>query len=286
MSDSFPMAISRKHFGERHRELQVATCIWRTPHACINVRGWRTRSEADLADGETPGGVDLPGAVVEEIVRNAVARRDLGESLRAALARLTDADVCDTASITAFGSDGRPESVAFSDDIALKADQLQYELAEGPCLEVLRTDQMSLVPDLTADCRWPRWTPSAAGLGIGASLSMHLVADTALGALNLYSLRPRAFASHDIDAAEVVAAQASVVLAYAQSQKELERAIDSRRVIGQAQGMLMARYGLTPAQAFAMLRRYSQDRNLRISALAQEFTSTGQLPGFDRRLIR
>ncbi len=131
-----------------------------------------------MADGEAPEGVDLPGTVVEEIVRNAVARPALADSLRAALARLTDADVCDTASITAFGTDGRPESVAFSDDIALKADQLQYELDEGPCLEVLRTDQMSLVPDLTADCRWPRWTPSAAGLGIGASLSMHLVADT------------------------------------------------------------------------------------------------------------
>ena len=261
-------------------------CIRRTPPARINVRGWRTRSEADLAGGEAPESVDLPGTVVEEIVRNAVARRDLGESLRAALTRLTDGNVCDSASITGFGADGRPESVAYSDDIALKADRLQYELAEGPCLEVLRTDEVSLVPDLTADCRWPRWAPSAAGLGIGASLSLHLFADTALGALNLYSFRPRAFDRQAVEAAEVVAAQASVVLAYGRSQQELERAIDSRRVIGQAQGMLMARYGLTPAHAFALLRRYSQDRNLRISTLAEELTSTGQLPGLDRRFIR
>ena len=56
-------------------------------------------------------------------------------------------------------------------------------------------------------------------------------------------------------------------------------AIDSRNLIGQAQGILMERYRLTPGKAFAVLRRLSQDLNTKIAVLAEELVSTGQLPG-------
>jgi AmiR/NasT family two-component response regulator len=72
-----------------------------------------------------------------------------------------------------------------------------------------------------------------------------------------------------------------VVLAYTRKTQDLWRAIDTRNLIGQAQGMLMAQYKLTPDTAFAVLRRYSQATNVRLAELAEELTSTGQLPELD-----
>jgi AmiR/NasT family two-component response regulator len=68
------------------------------------------------------------------------------------------------------------------------------------------------------------------------------------------------------------------VLAHTRTTQNLWRAIDTRNLIGQAQGILMARYGLTADKAFAVLRRYSQARHTRLAVVAEELTSTGDLP--------
>jgi len=47
--------------------------------------------------------------------------------------------------------------------------------------------------------------------------------------------------------------------------------------------MLMARYGLTAPKAFAVLTRYTQQHNIKLMGLAEQLTSTGQLPDRDRR---
>src|SRR4051812_35322768 len=112
-------------------------------------------------------------------------------------------------------------SIAYSDELILKADSLQYDLSEGPCLEAVRTDDVFIIPDLRADVRWPRWTSAAANLGVGSSLSVHLFTDTALGSLNLYSLRPRNYECAEVEAAKIIAAHASVVLAFARTVEHL-----------------------------------------------------------------
>jgi GAF domain-containing protein len=103
-----------------------------------------------------------------------------------------------------------------------------------------------VIPDLRADGRWPRWSPAAAGLGVGSSVSVNLFTDTALGSLNLYSLHPRDYDHADLEAAKVIGAHASVVLAYARTEQNLWQAIDTRNLIGQAQGMLMQNTGSPP----------------------------------------
>jgi GAF domain-containing protein len=172
-------------------------------------------------------------------------------------------------------------TVAASDQRVREADRLQYEFAEGPCRDALRADGIFLVPDVATDRRWPRWAPEAKRLGIGASMSVHLYADTQLGSLNLYSLAPRTFSAVDVENARVIAAQASVVVAYTRTVENLRRTIESRNLIGQAQGMLMQRYGLTAERAFAVLRRHSQTHNIKLARLAEQLTTTGLLPGLD-----
>ena len=94
------------------------------------------------------------------------------------------------------------ESVAYSSDLILRADELQYELGESPCLDAVWTNGVFVIPDLAADGRWPRWAPAAADLGVGSSVSVHLfTTDTALGSLNLYSLHPRQYSHTDVKAA-------------------------------------------------------------------------------------
>jgi GAF domain-containing protein len=227
----------------------------------------------------------LPGArFFAETVRTAIARQSPQESLQAAIAMAVESGPCDAASITALGPRRSVSTIAHSDDRVLRADELQYELSEGPCLDAVWADGIYVIPDLLADGRWPRWAPQASEMGVGATISVHLFTDTRLGSLNLYSVNPRTFDENDVENARVVAAHASVVLAYARNTDNLSRAADSRNLIGQAQGILMGRYRVSAPTAFAALRRYSQDRNIKLHVLCEELTTTGELPDLDRYL--
>ena len=222
-------------------------------------------------------GSGLPAGVYAEAVRQAATRKSTSETLAAVIDMAVTSGPGEGASITV--RTGRTvESVAYSSDLILQADQLQYQLGEGPCLDAVWTDGVFVIPNLVADGRWPRWAPAAARLGVGSSISVHLFTDAALGSLNLYSLRPREYGYADVEAAKVIGAHASVVLAYARNEQNLWQAIDTRNLIGQAQGMLMQKYGLTAEKAFGVLRRYSQDHNRKLAAVAEQLTTTGALP--------
>jgi len=236
------------------------------------------RTPASSAVG---GPVDLPAGLIAEAVRGAVAQSSPDGMLRGVIDMAVQTGPCDAASITMVGANQWLDTVAASNGLVEQADRLQYQTGEGPCRDAVWTDGVFVVPNMAADERWPQWAPQAAGLGIGASISVHLFTNAALGSLNMYSLHPREFTDTDIENARVIAAQASVVLAYTRNQQNLWRTIDARNLIGQAQGILMQRYGLTAEKAFAVLRRYSQHHNIKLSVLAEQLAATGYLPGLD-----
>ena len=225
-------------------------------------------------------GTGLPAGVYAEAVREAAARKTPAEALASVIEMAVSSGPCEAASITMRTGQG-VESVAYSSELILQADRLQYELGEGPCLDAVWTDRVFVVPNLIADGRWPRWAPAAVDLGVGSSVSVHLFTDTSLGSLNLYSLHPRDYQHADLEAAKVIGAHASVVVAFARHEQDLWHAIDTRNLIGQAQGILMQKYGLTAERAFGVLRRYSQQHNMKLAAVAQQLTTTRALPGWD-----
>ena len=227
------------------------------------------------------GPVNVPAGDVAEAVRTAVTTPSPTEALDTVIDMAIECGPCDGASITMLGPHRVPETLAHSDDRILRADELQYQLGEGPCVDAVWANGIFVVPDVSNAGRWPRWTASIADASISALLSVHLFTDNSLGSLNLYSMRPRDFDDGDIEDARVIAAHASVVLAYTRTQENLWRAIDTRLLIGQAQGMLMQKFGLTPAKSFAVLRRYSQSHNMKLTAVAEQLTRTGQLPDLD-----
>ena len=148
---------------------------------------------------------------------------------------------------------------------------MQYEFGEGPCYEAVKEEGNFLSEDVSHDARWPRWGPEAAKLGLNSLLGLRLqTRKETFGALNLYHRQPRAYDDDDVAVAGIFAAHASVALAASNNDANLRRAIDTRHVIGQAQGILMVKYGLDDVRAFAVLRRLSQDGNIKLRQVAQQ----------------
>jgi len=138
--------------------------------------------------------------------------------------------------------------------------------------------------DLGPDPRWPAFGPAAARHGYHSVLATALLPDARpprlSGALNIYSRARDAFDARAIDIALLLATHASLALAHtgAVASAELEaahlrRAVDSRDVIGQAKGILMQRRGITADEAFDVLRRASQDLNVKLADLAKTLAS-------------
>ena len=58
----------------------------------------------------------------------------------------------------------------------------------------------------------------------------------------------------------------------------LAQAMEAGSLFGQAQGLLMERYAIDADQAFAMLRRYSQDDNIKLRIVVADLVSTRRRP--------
>lgn len=149
--------------------------------------------------------------------------------------------------------------------------QLQVALNEGPCVDSIHKEPTYICHDTATDPRWPRWCPAVTELGIRSALSIRLESKNRnLGALNLYAEAVDAFGPKDIAIAQNFARHASIALSSAFTQQGLSIAIDARTFIGQAQGILMGRYGIGAEQAFEYLRRRSQQENVKLSDIAHD----------------
>ena len=172
------------------------------------------------------------------------------------------------------------ETPATTAEVGRQADELQYRLGEGPSLEAIWSSDACLIDDLTAEARWPQWARFVAESGIRSVLSVRIQgpAGDALASLNLYALQPKAFDDTDLALATIFARHAGVAIYGARQHNNLAAAIQSRQLIGAAQGILMQRFGLDLDQAFELLRRYSQTYNVKLRQLAENLVRAGGIP--------
>lgn len=155
-------------------------------------------------------------------------------------------------------------------ELAFDVDRAQYETGQGPCLDAIHEQRTVWVPDMTAETRWPRFTPRAARLGVLSMLAFQLyVRRDNLGALNLYARHTGAFTAESERVGLLFAAHAAVAMSGAQQHAHLTAALSARDVIGQAKGILMERHKLTADQAFAVLARASQRSNTKLVDVAR-----------------
>jgi transcriptional regulator with GAF, ATPase, and Fis domain len=217
-----------------------------------------------------------------------LARSLLAEpSLAGTLGRLCEVAVdvvsgCEAAG-TSIVRGGNVETIASTGPLPLRLDQLQYETGEGPCLDVIRHHRVFETEDLSSEVRWPEFSSRAtAETEVRSVLSVRLYAEEGTyGALNLYSTRIGAYDEDSRAVASILAAHGSVAFARLQEREHtetLQRAIDSRDVIGQAKGVLMQRRGITAEQAFNLLVRASQRLNRKLRDVAEDVALTGADP--------
>jgi GAF domain-containing protein len=188
------------------------------------------------------------------------------------------------AGLTLIRSGRRLETVAATDELVERADRLQYELDEGPCRDSSWHLQTLLSSDLARDGRWPQWAAKVSGLGVASVLAVELtnVDDRRIGSINVYWTRRREFTADDVGFANIFARHAALALAGSMNEAGLNTALDTRKLIGQAQGILMERYDLDEARAFEVLRRYSQDHNVKLRRVAEHLIATRRLPSSGR----
>lgn len=171
----------------------------------------------------------------------------------------------------AYLEGGRKIAVrAQTDSIMTMIDDLQTELQQGPCLHTMQDGRHVVrVDDFTLETRWPAFSARAADLGVRSCCSFPLfVGDRRLGALSLFARQPNAFTPDTEVLGELFSTHASVALAGTRRESEFSEAIRHRDVIGQAKGVLMARYGLDEQAAFATLVRFSQTQNIKLYDVA------------------
>lgn len=188
-------------------------------------------------------------------------------------------------SVTMLRDEGRFETVASTDETALRADQLQIVYGQGPCLTALPAGAAHRIDDTGTDLRWRTWCVMVAAAGVRSVLSVPLVGAEGrqvIGSLNLYANRAGAFDVEDEAIAHVLATHAAIALEKVRLESLVRRAVDRPTVIGQAAGIIMERYGLTDEQALSLLVRYSHQRDVELGSLADEVAQSRMLPSFDQ----
>jgi len=217
----------------------------------------------------------------EEFAELALALHDvtIEETVDKVLGFTLKAIGCDFAGVIFVRGKHDIETAAATDPIVAKLDAMQMEVGEGPDVSVLADRLSVIVTDTRTETRWPTWARHVHECGIRSLLSVRMYTDDeTMGTLNAYSREPNAFDVDDQAVAHVLARHAAVALGSARKIENLWLAVDARKRIGQAQGILMERFDLTADQAFAVLLRYSQDNNVKLRVVADRLVETRELP--------
>ncbi|WP_333895143.1 GAF and ANTAR domain-containing protein [Mycolicibacterium gadium] len=181
----------------------------------------------------------------------------------------------DTAGVLLVGRNGKYESLAGTSELPHTLDDLQMKFDEGPCVQAAIDDLIVRTDDFRTEKRWPKYSPAVVELGVLSGLSVKLyTADRTAGALNMFSFEANSFDGEDETIATVLAAHAAAAILASRQGEQLQSALTTRDRIGQAKGIIMERYNVDDVAAFEMLRRLSQDSNVRLADVAQRVIDT------------
>ncbi len=235
------------------------------------------RAEGGRHSQPPAGHTVLVEEMLRELSRVVLADRTLEEALTD-VARIAARGIpgAEATSITLLRGD-KAFTAAHHGGMALAADVLQYEQHSGPCMDAGRGGVLLRVDDMRTEQRWPDYVARVRQIGVRSSLSVPLpYQGTSIGALNNYSTEPAAFATPEslragLEVADVVAVAVANADAHAQlgeQARHMRLAMESRAVIEQAKGVLMAQRHVNAEQAFEILREASQRYNRKLRDIA------------------
>jgi GAF domain-containing protein len=220
-------------------------------------------------------------SLLRELTAGLIASDDLDEALESLVATTAQAvpgkSWCGITLIRA----GAPTTQAASSPVTARVDDIQYKIGDGPALTAIRTREMVVAGDLSAETRWSQWREAAFDDGISAVLSMPLdIDDHVIGALNLYAGEPHVF-SPDIQlAAMLVAEHAGLLLAAVLDRgrltglaADLSEALASGETVNRAIGIVMAQRGCRGEEALEVLRQASMTLHAPLHEVADRLVS-------------
>jgi hypothetical protein len=176
----------------------------------------------------------------------------------------------DLVGISTVDAKGNVETRAITDPRVLEFDKLQYSLGEGPCLDALGAAHVVSVPGLRHEQRWPGYVSRVVPMGLRSQLAVKISLDDqgALGGINMYSTISDRVDPEAESLAELFAVHAATMMGSVLKIGQLNAAMQTRKVIGQAIGILMERYGIAEDNAFHFLVRASQTDNIKVRDIA------------------
>jgi GAF domain-containing protein len=181
----------------------------------------------------------------------------------------------DLAGVLLVKKGGDFESLADTDSVAGKLDELQHDFGEGPCAEAALHHTIVRSDDLRNEPRWPKYAPAAVALGVLSGLSFKLyTADRTAGALNLFGHQAGVWDTDAETTGAILAAHAATAILAQRQDEQMQAALLTRDRIGQAKGIIMQSYGVDDVRAFEMLRRISQETQTKLAEVAQRVIDT------------
>jgi hypothetical protein len=203
-----------------------------------------------------------------------------------------DADAVTVSVVTA----DQPHTAAATDRRLVVLDTEQYDSGRGPCLEAaLELKPVRAVIGEHSEL-WPEFEAAAKEAGVRAYLSVPVVLPASdgtgarhIGTLNIYSYTAAAFDPFDEGLMRLFTAAASATITSAQRWRhsqsrvgQLEQALESRAVIEQAKGVLMAVHTCGADEAFRMLVDRSQRANIKLRDVAATLLESASRPAKER----
>jgi hypothetical protein len=210
--------------------------------------------------------------VLAEAAAQINAPRTLEQTLEAIVrVALTSVPGFDHVGISVIHDGGQIQTLAATDAFVEKIDAIQYDLREGPCVTAIRQDRLVMLAGDGTDERWPRFTPPARAAGLRAQMAIRLYQERhSVAGLNFYSTSQDTIDPAAPLGAELFATHAALALGRAREVDDLNVAMETRSMIGQAMGILMERYRINSEHAFHFLTRTSQETNTKLRDVAEE----------------
>ena len=168
--------------------------------------------------------------VLSEFARTMVTDFPIQAILDHLVVRIVDVLPVTAAGVTLITPGERPHYVAASDLSALRYEELQTELGEGPCVAAYDSGEPIAVADLRTDERFPAFAAKAVEAGLVAVFTFPLrQGEVCLGALDLYRDMPGLLDGDAIGAAQTLADVAAAYLNNAQARADLRESSERHR---------------------------------------------------------
>ena len=168
--------------------------------------------------------------VLSEFARTMVTDFPIQAILDHLVVRIVDVLPITAAGVTLIAPGTSPRYVAASDAAALRFEELQADLGDGPCVAAYETGQTISVADLRDDDRFPAFGPPAVDAGLAAVFTLPLrQGDKCLGALDLYRNTPGFLDADALADAHTLADVAAAYLANAQARADLRDSAERYR---------------------------------------------------------